>query len=96
MIDSIRMQWANKVPPDNRRDIISRNLIGLALNNSIQTVPLSPMEELFDMYHTFFDNPHLDDWTCYSCRQEVLEMWHKLLPVLIHLEKLENGSKGEI
>ena len=74
---------AKKIPAEIRKKCLQ--VIDKACN--IQE-PGTPMEYLFDVYMEFVDvNGEHDDWTCWRCRDFVLQEFRKMKPYLNELSK---------
>lgn len=78
---------AKSIPDGLRKTILEEGLIDKAKNiHEFNT----PMEFLFDVYEEFIDvSGELDDFSCFKCRQKVLDDFVLIKP---YLEKLENGT----
>jgi hypothetical protein len=74
---------AGKIPPPIIKTILDEKLIDKAVN--IQAFN-TPMEYLFDVYEEFIDaGGEHDDWTCFKCREHILQEFRKLKPHLIEI-----------
>ncbi|MCZ2085371.1 MAG: hypothetical protein LC112_13975 [Flavobacteriales bacterium] len=79
-MDKFLIQQAKRIPKPIRQKIIDEGLIDKAFN--IQE-PGTSMEYLFDVYEEFIDlSGEHDDWTCWQCREFVLQEFRKLKPHL--------------
>ena len=79
---------AQRIPPDKRKIILEEKFIDKAINTEVTG---TPMEYLFDVYEEHIDalGEH-DNWTCYKCREHILNDWRKMKPFL---EELQNDVK---
>lgn len=77
---------AKRIPDRIRKKILENRLIDTVVNvHEFDT----PMEYLFDVYEEFIDTSgQYDDFSCYNCRQHILDELKKLKP---YLEELENA-----
>lgn len=79
-MDVIRKKQAELIPAQIRKKIIDEGIVEKAANVYVTG---SPMEYLFDVYEEFIDRSgELDDFTCFKCRQKVLDEFIKMKPYL--------------
>lgn len=93
-MDSILRLTAQKIPATIIKIILDEGFIDKAVN--IQAYN-TPMEYLFDVYEEFVDaSGEHDDWTCFKCREHVLNQFRILKPFLqkINDDQHENISTG--
>jgi len=79
---------AERIPANVRKIILEECFIDKAFNtNNTGTA----MEYLFDVYEEFIDAMgEFEDWSCFKCRQAILDNFKKMK---IYLIELENASE---
>lgn len=67
---------AKRIPENIRKTILEEKFIEKAINTDVTG---TPMEYLFDVYEEFLDaiGEH-DSWTCFKCREHILNDWKKM------------------
>lgn len=78
--ERIYKQMAEMIPAGIRKTIKEEGFIAKAINTEVQP---SIMEYLFDVYEEFLDkNGEHDLWTCWKCREHILNDWKKMAEYL--------------
>lgn len=79
---------AERIPPDIRRHIVEEKFIDKAINTEVTG---TPMEYLFDVYEEHIDAiGEFENWTCFKCREHILNDFRRMAPYLIEL--VNNGN----
>ena len=74
-------EMVKRIPENIRKIIVEEKFIDKAYNSDVTG---TPMEYLFDVYEEFLDaiGEH-DSWTCFKCREHILNDWKKMQPYLL-------------
>lgn len=89
-MESLLRAAAAKIPVELIKHILAEKFIDKAVN--IQAAN-TPMEYLFDVYEEFVDGVgEHDDWTCFKCRDHILQEFRKLKPYLEELNNVSNNT----
>lgn len=82
-ITEFERRAAKKIPEGIRKKIIDEEIIDRACNIG---EPGTKMEYLFDVYEEFIDIAgENDDFTCWRCRDKVLQFFRKIKTCLTEL-----------
>ena len=77
------LQMAKRIPAGIRKTILQECFIDKAINTEVTG---TPMEYLFDVYEEFIDaNGEHDNWTCWKCREHILNDFRRIKSYLIKL-----------